>query len=498
MVKGIFSNVRNVALVLLILGLVLRLFAVNQNSLWLDEATSLDVAAHSISDIIFGRAFDNHTPPFYYFLLHFWLLLFPVNEFGLRLLSVLFDVVNIVLVVFIFREQFGLRVARVAGLLHATASFALYYACEGRMYSLLMCIGLLTYWLALRLLQGRRWRYWSATLFLTAVCGLYTHYYYAFFLAAVSLGVLFSTVFFAQDGVSKKQFISWCMPLVFSSLAFLPWIQIAAGVAAGPGQTFRRFLLTVPPYAFFRFIAGYAVMPLGAGMKDDPTATLVSWLPVILPFVVVFGLISVVAMIRYLKIDNRNLFLFALLGPAVISLLLAIKMNILSERYWGVSFPYFIGLLALLPWGLSKSRVWMLTQLAVAVLWLGALGAYYFNPEFGFADWRRAAKIAEMESGATVVLSPDFAQDVFQFYYGKQRPIIGVPDKGIEEKSRAELESAISSGVSVFIMVQSAEYENIDADILALGLIRESAMLLPQENGIRVNKYRVAQSLTEQ
>ena len=283
MIKSSLSNVRVVAFSLLLIGLILRLFAVSQNSLWLDEATSLDVAAHSVVDILLGRAFDNHTPPFYYFLLHFWLLVFPANEFGLRLLSVLFDVINIALVVFIFREQFGLRVARVAGLLHATGSFALYYACEGRMYSLVMFLGLLTYWMALRLLQGNRWRYWSFGLFLTAACGLYTHYYYAFFLAAISLGVLFSTVFGGEDKTSKSKFISWCLPLVFSSLAFLPWIQIAAGVAAGPGQTFRKFLLTVPPYAFFRFIAGYAVMPLGAGMKDDPAATLISWLPIVLP-----------------------------------------------------------------------------------------------------------------------------------------------------------------------------------------------------------------------
>ncbi len=137
-------------LLLLLAALVLRLVGLEARGLWLDEAVSIRVASRSLLDIASGSGFDKHTPPFYYLLLHLWLYLLPATELGIRLLSVLTDVVNVALIYHTFGRQYSRRVGLISAALYTCAPFSIYFAQEGRMYPLLVLLALVTYAFALR------------------------------------------------------------------------------------------------------------------------------------------------------------------------------------------------------------------------------------------------------------------------------------------------------------------------------------------------------------
>ena len=73
----------------MILGFSLRLYGITSESIWLDEAFSIQLAKHGPFEIIRKTASDVH-PPLYYLLLHFWIDLFGASEFSVRFLSLLF------------------------------------------------------------------------------------------------------------------------------------------------------------------------------------------------------------------------------------------------------------------------------------------------------------------------------------------------------------------------------------------------------------------------
>ena len=85
---------------LTLIGLLLRVYGLNDESLWLDEAISADVGMLPINELFdFVKSRDVH-PPLYYILLHYWILLFGNSEVALRLPSVLFSTASIPLFYF--------------------------------------------------------------------------------------------------------------------------------------------------------------------------------------------------------------------------------------------------------------------------------------------------------------------------------------------------------------------------------------------------------------
>lgn len=125
-----------VVLYVLVLGLIVRLIAIDQ-SFWLDEATSgLVVRNYNFSEIltVFSRG-DFH-PPLYYLVLKAWAIVGGTGEVWLRTLSLVFGLVTIYAVYLIGREVKDRSVGNLAALLMALAPLHVYYSQEARMYSM--------------------------------------------------------------------------------------------------------------------------------------------------------------------------------------------------------------------------------------------------------------------------------------------------------------------------------------------------------------------------
>ena len=116
-------------------GLVLRFWT--RSGLWLDEALTVDVARLPLHEIPNALKHDG-APPLYYYLLHFWMDLFGQSNDAVRALSGVISVLTLP-VAWLCGRRFGGRVeAWTVLVLLASAPFAVYYATEARMYTLVI------------------------------------------------------------------------------------------------------------------------------------------------------------------------------------------------------------------------------------------------------------------------------------------------------------------------------------------------------------------------
>jgi hypothetical protein len=143
--------------VVVAVGLVLRFWA--RSGLWLDEALTVNIARLPLRHIP-GALRRDGAPPLFYFLLHLWMRVFGTSNIAVRSLSALCSVASLPLMWFA-----GRRVGRSSGaspdltgavavLLLVSSPFAIRYATEARMYSLVVLLTLIGYLALSRLLTS--------------------------------------------------------------------------------------------------------------------------------------------------------------------------------------------------------------------------------------------------------------------------------------------------------------------------------------------------------
>lgn len=468
----------NIAIFLLAaLGIALRLYRLDHLSLWLDEATSIEQANRPVYEILNSKGFDSHTPPFYYLLLHYWFTVLPVSAWSLRLLSALIDTGSILMVYAAFSRLFkpNKSPALLTACLYTFSPFAIYYAQEGRMYSLLMFLVLAAFYFAIRLRDNELG--WQGTLLVLCCCvsGVYTHYYFILFLAALTTAILLDA-----SGFKGKR-LHWLGLMFLVALCFLPWLKIVLSLAASEGQTFRRFTLLVIPYAFFRFSAGYAVLPLNYNTKDNiPLALSAHW-PELSSYFIFFGLLSLwsLAKLRKSRPGTILLLLLPLFLPAALALLISIKVPMLGERYLCVSFPFFIALLAS---GLQtlKDRPWGKAAACLPVLFfIYGSAQYYLNPSFGKTEWKQAAAvISQRDPEAALFFRPDHVRGLLDYY---------LPQTPKHSAALLGQSSAAQPGPGLtYWLIERGTETSLIHELLPNRVELLEEQLFPLENGIRL------------
>jgi mannosyltransferase len=197
-------------------GLVLRFWA--SSSLWLDEAQSVAIARLPLGQL-FDALRQDGSPPLYYLLLHGWMAVFGTGDFAVRALSGVFSVAALPVVYLMGRRIAGHRVGAVAALFLLTSPFAIRYATETRMYSLLVLLTLVGF-LALSWVERRADRWPVVALAATTAALLYTHYWAIFLVAVVGLVVLVRVLRHREDRVARRQLLG----IGLGGLAVLPWV----------------------------------------------------------------------------------------------------------------------------------------------------------------------------------------------------------------------------------------------------------------------------------
>lgn len=421
-------------------------------SLWLDEVMSLEAVRGSMANLWAFLRYMPEQHPLYYLLLRGWLV-FGESEWALRAFSGLWSLASIAALYFLARRVFGIRVACVASLLLALSPFQVYYAQEARMYTLLGFLAILnTHVLLLWLETPTRAR--AAAYVAAAVLGMYTHFFFLLLIFVQGAAV-------ALQPPRSRELIRRLLLLYVAALTvYLPQGLMVIRNVQGEGQSWKgvSHILFGIPYTLLRFAMGYGVIPPNFGWKERvlDLAQNAWWL--LLPASLVIGLLVLVGIRALAKRDIAGrLVLASFAGPMIAATMVSVLFILIGERYFMVSFPFFILVLAVgvtdaqpLIKGAALTWSWRLS--AVLLTMVLALGAQYDGNRLGKDQWRQAAAAVarQIKAGDVVVVSPSFAKASFQYYFGMQRREVyearEMPPDSMSQRNRVWIVSAVGHG----------------------------------------------------
>jgi hypothetical protein len=167
---------------ILVLGAVLRFYALPRQSLWDDEISTIDYTAQTPGEMWRDLPGRDANPPLFYVLFHYWREL-GRSEAAYRTFPALLGVLSLLLAFLVFRRLVPAPVALLGVLLLAVNPLSIYCAQETRAHTLLLCASLLSFLFYIRLMECGRVRDAAGWALATAAT-MYTHYYAVFVVAA--------------------------------------------------------------------------------------------------------------------------------------------------------------------------------------------------------------------------------------------------------------------------------------------------------------------------
>lgn len=456
------------ALVITLIGGLLRVVLLSTKGMWLDETFSVWLASHSVREMLEWTARIDQHPPLYYLLLHYWIGLRGNTPYDVRLLSVLFGIFTTPIIYLIGKRISGEAMGLAAAAFLALSTFHVYFAQETRMYTLLTFNAAVAIYALVRLLSDPRstqpigsqfrdylhaWRTagplepntkkefsyrdetryqtgWKAWIFrhhwspiqsietdlawlaciLFSAATLLTHNTAVFFLAATNIFVLglmwFQKIYKSADPYAfhAPSFRNWAKSQLAILLLWSPWIPSFIKQAS---TIYQRFWIPAPTWDAVLFVLKSflnASAPMPAGRA-----------------IVVWSLYAVVlclGVVHYRKNLSRFLFLAALFAiPFLGELIVSIWRPIFRDRtlIW-TTIPLFLLLAA----GIAQLRHRFLMVAVIGILGtinLFSTGDYYrfFEKE----DWNTpAGYVANFaKKGDLVLFNSNVVEIPFDYYF---------------------------------------------------------------------------------
>jgi mannosyltransferase len=385
--------------VIIACGFTLRLYGLDRESAWLDEAYSITLARGGLAEVFYQARLDVH-PPLYYVLLTAWLSVLEPTVWAARLLSVLFSTLAIVAGYAAARVLTSPSTALTTAALLAVSVFQIEFAQEARMYALLTLLATTSTIGFIGLFADAQSRRPALLLYTASASALaYTQVYGLFVVTAQAATVLVDLAVRRRAALAAA--FPWLGAMAAALLAFVPWLPTFTWQVS---LVQTRFWIAEPEpsgllAAFERYagsaellpIAGaVAVVGLFALLRPQPAAPPRPALAFVLPW---------------------------LAGPIVIPFALSVLATpIFLPKYTiAASVPFAIlvaaGLQAL-PWRLLR----VAASLALIAALMRPLPAYYDTP--GKDGWREAVASVEAlaASDDAVVLYPYFNTIAFDLY----------------------------------------------------------------------------------
>ena len=190
---------------------------IGPKGLWLDEALTVSIARLPIPKLLEALRHDG-SPPAYYVLLHYWMGLFGTATWTVRALAGVLSAATLPPAWRLGRILGGRRLGVALVIVLACNPFALRYATENRMYSLVVLLSTLAALTLVRCLQGPTL---SRLIRFGIICGLLllTHYWALYLIAAFGAVLLGASL----RGPVRTSARLTLVALAGGCLMFVPW-----------------------------------------------------------------------------------------------------------------------------------------------------------------------------------------------------------------------------------------------------------------------------------
>lgn len=466
-------------LLILVLAAFLRFYRLDAQSLWADEGNSVSLSGRSLPYINAGAAHDIH-PPLYYYLLHFWMLVFGNSEFAVRALSALLGTVLVYLTYLLGRSLSNYWLGLVAAFLSAISPFQIYYSQEARMYILLAALSALSVYSFIKFLEteasktrnpkpGTRNPYlWVGLYIIATALSLYTHYSFPIVILMENLLYVIWLSISWQQGRVLGRALRWVVVQLAVVALYWPWLPIAYRQASGWPSISQ-------PYGFL-FVAQEAFRLFSLG----PTAGTQHTSPLLLGFAAIFIVGAWPSIHPSLSGRGRGRLnstftptlpltggdeqsqspiphcLIALL-PLLYCLFPVLMMYVLSlwrpayrPKFFLVGSPAFCLILAQGIIRLAEVAGKRITTryllpatclIFISMVSNRSLQNYYFDPQYARDDYRGIAQyISALEKkGDAILLNAPNQWEIFTYYYKGDSPVYPLPrSRPLDEAQTAE------------------------------------------------------------
>ncbi len=253
-------------LIISLLSLLIRFFWIEKESIWLDEAASLSLAAKV--DLDFAKFFndtywtDPH-PIFYYLILKIWIIIFGNGALAIRSLSALFGILTVLLTYYFFSKTINKKVGLFSSIFLLVNPINIWYSQEARMYTLTSLLILLSVYYCFQLNKNGLHKKDTIILYiLFSTLLIYTDY-----IGLLVLGVefLFSFIYsFRLKEIKKKVYILVSYLIIF--LLYIPWLHNLFYVFKQGGTTWMSKPTLANGIGAFTDI--YGLTPFSGGLTD--------------------------------------------------------------------------------------------------------------------------------------------------------------------------------------------------------------------------------------
>jgi uncharacterized membrane protein len=343
-----------------LLAIILRWRLIYVFEYWYDEAIT-GLLMYAKSHEFWSVVLHENTPPLYYLFVKVWSLVFGINDVSIRIPTLIFGVLTVILVYLTARKFFSVEVSYLAGALAAINPFLIAYSVEARTYAL---YGLLTL-LAFYLFLDKKDKLFVLTVILLSV----TQYLSAFFVFILCLCWFFRNTFIDKKGFKyvflhmlpvgaayiyayikvkeqnlAAQNIGWVRPATFWNIARSAISYIFGIKSKMPGadsivnfkfQTVNLDVVTIGAVLFFLFILGLIYVLYKERKVEYYLTTCLLFLPQ-------FLLIVLYKLSIYRIYVERYLFPCSLFFILLVAVILSKLSRFIS---WGIVVSYFIFML---------------------------------------------------------------------------------------------------------------------------------------------------------
>jgi uncharacterized membrane protein len=293
------------------------------------------------------------------------------------------------------------RIALMTTIIFILSPFINWYANEARMYSLLLLLAVLNSIFFIDILQKDAKKSWIGFI-VTAISGIYTHYFYWLFLIANALFYLISYKQF-----HKNLFPKFIISAIIILLSITPWIYYV--ISLGSAANTKPVLQSPTSIDFFNIFSQYIF-----GFQTDLINSIIlsSW-----PIIVIIIFTSLQRKLKYLVFTT--FVIFQILIPIGLAFILSYLRPIFLSRYLIVS-SLFLYLYIIYLISTYFSRQMRILYLGVIVIIGISLLLQIFSPYTPVKENFEDIAIyltAKASARDVIVLSAPFTIYPFEYYY---------------------------------------------------------------------------------
>jgi uncharacterized membrane protein len=200
---------------LFLIAFVWKLTFIGTRDISIDEPFTIYNAQRSLKEILLLPTHNEPNPPLFMILLHFWIKVFGITPYSVRIIPLIFNATTAVFLYFSGKKIMNYHAGIIASGLFVLSSYQFYFGMETRTYSLLLCATAAAIYYLFSLLEKPDKKHFLLGLIISNIVLIYSHYFGWF---VVFMEFITALIYFKNN----KALIKVSIALFSTAIAFIP------------------------------------------------------------------------------------------------------------------------------------------------------------------------------------------------------------------------------------------------------------------------------------